>query len=284
MIIVKKNYSNPPPILKSDNCRNKVQKALAQKKEHNFSSHYYGHEQVRTRLEKIYHNKCAYCETNVESGATLQVEHYRPKKGVTEDKKHDGYYWLGYEWSNLLLACPKCNGKSGKSNQFPIEGVRVYAHKEDSNAQLDNRQCHPDSPPLSLEKPLLLNPEINEPKLHFKFQFDGEMIGVTNKGKKTIEICRLNREELKIARQRILDKFLGELKEVLLAYELKIIDSTGLKYFIKKILQKSNTCNHLKIFSLCLDGIYTKSMNFFCKSISDNNRKTKISQTGFSSI
>jgi len=74
--------------------------------------------------------------------------------------------------------------------------------------------------------------------LSFKFQFDGEMIGVTNKGKKTIEICRLNREELKIARQRILDKFLGELKEVLLAYELKIIDNTGLKYFIKKILQK----------------------------------------------
>jgi hypothetical protein len=49
---------------------------------------------------RFYKNKYAYCETNTLAGATLQVEHYRPKAKLIEDTDHLGYYWLAYEWTN----------------------------------------------------------------------------------------------------------------------------------------------------------------------------------------
>ena len=77
--------------------------------------------EVRERLRDIYYNKCAYCE---DIDAKPEVEHYRPKKKVSEDSSHPGYYWLCYEWTNLLPSCHYCNTESGKRNQFPKFGGR----------------------------------------------------------------------------------------------------------------------------------------------------------------
>ena len=63
--------------------------------------------------------KCAYCEDRIVSTQPGDIEHYRPKGCVTNEdgsrvmvdanggKKvpHPGYYWLAYEWTNLLYAC-----------------------------------------------------------------------------------------------------------------------------------------------------------------------------------
>jgi len=83
--------------------------ALHEKNQHHFTPYYYGHpDKVRHDLEELYFGKCAYCETKV-TGAVLRVDHYRPKNRIKEEQTHTGYYWLGYEWSNLFPACEKCN-------------------------------------------------------------------------------------------------------------------------------------------------------------------------------
>ncbi|MGB0932388.1 MAG: hypothetical protein ACPGVB_16520, partial [Chitinophagales bacterium] len=76
---------------------------------------------VRETLKTIYHNKCAYCES-IE--AKPEIEHYRPKKGV-KGIIHDGYYWLCYEWTNLIPSCRYCNTEGGKGDYYPIMGSRV---------------------------------------------------------------------------------------------------------------------------------------------------------------
>lgn len=54
----------------------------------------YKHESVRRALEKLFHDKCAYCESSTLAGADWDVEHYRPKGRVAERPDHPGYYWL----------------------------------------------------------------------------------------------------------------------------------------------------------------------------------------------
>src|SRR5690349_1720738 len=60
-------------------------------------------------LDELFHGKCAYCESVYRAVDALDIEHYRPKGGVTEDDDHPGYWWLAGVWSNLLPSCPPCN-------------------------------------------------------------------------------------------------------------------------------------------------------------------------------
>jgi len=219
MIRMCKDYGKRPDHLETANCRNKAGLALTEKNRHNFSKHYYGNTtHVLPDLERIYHEKCAYCESEAKHVATLQVEHYRPCRAVREDNEHEGYYWLAYEWSNLLLACPKCNGRSGKGDKFPIEGKRVYLPPTDSHGNLDRTRCNPKLPPLHDEKPLLLNPETDDPELHFRFDRHCKIIGITDRGKATIEICGLNRELLNRERRKVVDRFVREISLILLGF------------------------------------------------------------------
>ena len=126
MIKIEKNTKIPAG-LRSDTAQGKVRDVLKEKREHSFSDGVYGHPTVRVELKKIYRDKCGYCETRIRPGATPQVEHYRPKKAL-ESSAHFGYYWLGYEWSNLLLCCPCCNRAKGTS--FPIAGIPVTSPQE----------------------------------------------------------------------------------------------------------------------------------------------------------
>jgi 5-methylcytosine-specific restriction endonuclease McrA len=78
-----------------------------------------------------FYGKCAYCEAPIRDYQPGDVEHFRPKAGVSDENgqavflfdeegqvqvgadgkpvEHPGYYWLAYEWTNLLPACAKCN-------------------------------------------------------------------------------------------------------------------------------------------------------------------------------
>lgn len=225
MISVKKDYDNPPDKLKSENCKNKIKEMVKARK---FSGGYYGHETVKKALAEIYRNKCAYCESDPTAGAALQVEHYRPKDKLKEDDSHPGYYWLGHEWSNLLLACPKCNGKGAKSNHFPIdpEGIRVFDPTGGYRADL---------PAFLAERPLLLNPESDAPEKHFVFLPNGEIKGITERGRKTVAICNLNREHLVLARKKMVDDFLSRIREYLHDYGYGKCDKATLEYSVKKL-------------------------------------------------
>ena len=179
-------------------------------------------------LEKLFHKKCAYCEGIYEGGAWMDAEHYRPKAKVTVDGveiDHPGYYWLAYHWENLLLSCNKCNRASGKMNRFPIAGVRA-ANPND---------------PLEKENPLLLNPYDNEkPQDHLVFGINGIVAGKTEKGRKTVEVCNLNREELQTSRQREWEKMKVNLFLALLREDVKnaVTDDMAFSAYLRTTFAK----------------------------------------------
>ena len=159
--------------------------------------------------------KCAYCEEWKEKGE-LQIEHYRPKGLVKENKNHDGYWWLAYEPSNLLLACGPCNRNKG--SHFPLEKGEVH-RVFDINGT------------LSEESPLIINPSKEDPQDHIKYNFEDlcEMEGITAKGKKTISCLRLNRHHL-------LEKRRGKLRLIRIA---EAINKDDIKRMIHKELLSS---------------------------------------------
>ena len=170
---------------------------------------------VEDALAKSYHFKCAFCESLADS----DIEHYRPKAEVKEDKSHPGYYWLCYEWTNLMPACVKCNRDGGKHSQFPILGLREYNPIMRNRRNLDFEASKASNSPLIDEKPILLHPEIDDPVKYFSFEPSLDLKGVRLKGisndvditkrvEGTIKICKLNRPELCIARLRIIQEFM----------------------------------------------------------------------------
>ena len=159
---------------------------------------------VRDKLNEYYHYKCAYCEMG---GGKVDIEHYRPKGKVKEDAAHSGYYWLAYEWSNLLPSCKDCNREGGKKTMFPVSGNRVTQPTFLPNGKLNKKDCQVDHTYLLEEQPNLLHPEIDDPKIHLTFKIapkcEGIDLGfVTNRGEETIRICDLNRKELQVDRLR----------------------------------------------------------------------------------
>jgi hypothetical protein len=133
---------------------------------------------LKQHLFDLSDGRCAYCEAKVQHVDYGDVEHYRPKKGVTEDPAHPGYYWLAYEPANLLPSCGLCNKAPGKLNQFPVVvGTRVADH----TARLEG------------ERPLLINPYQEDPLRHLHFFPTGDVDGKSEQGRRTIAICRLHR-------------------------------------------------------------------------------------------
>lgn len=129
---------------------------------------------LKRHLFEIFNGKCAYCERKVDA-PVRQVEHYRPRAAVRENPEHPGYYWLAYEPDNLLPACGSCNGAEGKATHFPINGS--YTTQPDAS--------------LAQERPLLLNPFVDDPEEHLTFLPSGRVEGRTPRGETTIELCKL---------------------------------------------------------------------------------------------
>lgn len=161
-----------------------------------FDRNVYNHEAVRTTLREAQHRKCCYCEGRSDAFAAADVEHYRPKGAVRQDKKSQkqfpGYYWLAYSWENLYLCCQVCN-RSGKRDLFPLAdpAARARSHRDD----------------VADESPLLLDPDGPEdPREHIRFRQE-RAVGLTDTGRRTIEVLGLNRPELCDAR-------LGRLKQL----------------------------------------------------------------------
>ncbi|MBI1923801.1 hypothetical protein HYR99_06080 [Candidatus Poribacteria bacterium] len=159
--------------------------------------------------------KCMYCEGKYGAGSYGDAEHFRPKGEVTENRKQiidpPGYYWLAYEWQNILLSCEKCNrphpdGKGGphpgKLNEFPIAGTRIKNPHADVSQWWDE---------LVAEEPLLLHPYFDNPEEHFDAGKHGVLYGTTERGKVTIEVCDLDRPALREAREREEEKVLPRL-------------------------------------------------------------------------
>jgi len=146
--------------------------------------------------------RCMYCEGRYAGGHFDDAEHYRPKNSVTENRieVHHGYYWLVYEWHNLLLACKKCNSSHpdrwrlqekasqlGKLCEFPITGKRVTKPSADPDRWEEE---------LEAEGALLLHPYYDPPDKHFVARAGGFIASLSDQGEFTIKVCDLNRKEL----------------------------------------------------------------------------------------
>ncbi|WP_165191642.1 hypothetical protein [Caulobacter soli] len=145
--------------------------------------HVYGHDDVRIALRDMQHSKCCYCEVHMDEYMARHVEHWRPKGGVCQDRDgpelKPGYYWLAYDWDNLLLACVVCNSLN-KGTQFPLRDPTRRA------------RSHLDV--LADEAPLLLRPDHDDPDDHIEWR-DDQPRGRTDEGWATIEVVGLIRDD-----------------------------------------------------------------------------------------
>lgn len=172
-----------------------------------FDSHVYSDESVKQELRKNQHEQCAYCECCL-VGDYGAVEHYRPKSGYKIGKRliKPGYFWLAYDWNNLLCSCDVCNNKKG--NEFPL--------KDETERDLSHYN-------ISKEHPLLVNPVTDDPGKHIIFR-EEMACGLDEMGKTTIRVLDLNRAELKKIRKNYWD-FWMELQEKISREELLEISS-----------------------------------------------------------
>jgi hypothetical protein len=215
-----------------------IQKGAEDKFEHKFNKKIWSAFKEWLGKHK-FHNKCAYCE-ELFVGSFSAAEHYRPKASVSKGDgsndrpacsipsgsaelrsvEHPGYFWLAYNWRNLLPACSRCNsglqGEKGKGDQFPVvkSHILVIRLTEEEYAKLKD-ECIKSTlwpgwyylGPLDLdehEEPLLLNPlnmTKDERREHILFGKKGIASGLTREGEATIRICRLDNERLRQARQ-----------------------------------------------------------------------------------
>jgi hypothetical protein len=117
--------------------------------------------------------------------------------GHGHDVPHPGYYWLAYDWNNLLASCADCNRPSrqktktakriGKWDQFPVRGTHAANPGEEHT-----------------EQPLLINPTNQDPAVHMSVDNTGVFVGKTDEGNTCIDIFGLNdRDALVDSRRRM---------------------------------------------------------------------------------
>lgn len=166
--------------------------------------------------------KCAYCETYLPPGERKgDVEHFRPKgrvrdrRGVVvtvtlagQQMQHPGYFWLAYDYRNLLPVCGACNRRARDEREGRLTGKgEIFPTLDDWYAAEPAAVDH--------EKPSLLNPWLPEDDPHEHLIFDPEtglVIGRTDRGKETVELLGLNRdglpEERKTACRNVCTRFI----------------------------------------------------------------------------
>jgi len=163
------------------------------RKRHEFKQIIYGDPSVKAALVDAQHKKCCFCESKV--GDDGDIEHFRPKAASRQSKGgrliRPGYYWLAYNWDNLLLCCGPCNQRH-KRNLFPLSNpdYRARTHHE----------------AIELELPMFINPASVEPEEHIMFRREIPFAATgSSSGKCTIDALQLDREILNERRRDRLD-------------------------------------------------------------------------------
>ena len=171
----------------------------ASKEKYEFKFRRYKHPDVVAALEGTFTGKCAYCESRYAAVQPVDVDHWRPKAGVSDlhgkPLEHPGYYWLAADWDNLLPSCIDCNRRRlhdtegapqalGKHTRFPLAPGSSHASGPDDD--------------LSGEDPLLLNPFTDDPDEHLAFDPSGVVFAREGgaRGLASIAVYGLNRGSL----------------------------------------------------------------------------------------
>ncbi len=179
--------------------KDKVKKCIYDGKRFNIKSDIY------INIEGPFNGKCAYCESRIASDQDGEIDHFRPKNAISdinfnpvkieengETRDHPGYYWLCYDYKNLLPSCILCNQKRlhgdkpiGKLTRFPVRGQHARRPGEEEN-----------------ESPLLVNPVFENPEEHLEIDETGAFYARTDRGQVCIDVFGLNRREALVGARR----------------------------------------------------------------------------------
>jgi uncharacterized protein (TIGR02646 family) len=116
----------------------------------------YNQKDIKMALERDFHKKCGFCESQYGAITYADIEHFLPKSI---------HYELAHTWKNLLLSCKKCN-----------------MSKRDNLTKIVN--------PCEIIDPRQLFSYDNELKGKIIIS------GLTPEAKNTISVCDLNRDDL----------------------------------------------------------------------------------------
>lgn len=184
----------------------------------------YKTDDIKNKLNSLYHQKCAYCEYKVEQG---HVEHYRPK---------NRYYWLAYSWDNLMYGCPTCNQFKGTT--FDIIGKNVLPPKVSDDLSEINTWSSKRYD--QQEKPMLLNPERDDLKDVFIFDMQGHIKGNNDpRADYTIEKCHLDRDFLVDERRKIINDFRNLLNAEYLKHNSKDAQKEMLSVLVRSFVERA---------------------------------------------
>ncbi len=191
-------------------------------------------EQVYLHKDGPFHGKCAYCESRICHDQHGDIEHFRPKGAVTDadgkpikvtingtPQDHPGYYWLAYNWKNLLPACQLCNQPSTQRSQGNLIGKRDYFPLRLVN---NFRAIHPGEE--TRESPLLVNPVLENPSDHMDLDSSGVFVDKSDRGDECIKTFGLNQRDLPNERAKVYQDVTSFL--TLLSVQLQL-DPNGLQ-------------------------------------------------------
>jgi uncharacterized protein (TIGR02646 family) len=156
----------------------------------------YAHKDVKLELIAMQHEKCAFCEAKPLHVSAGDVEHFRPKGGVrqadTDPLQRPGYYWLAYDWNNLLFSCERCNRRH-KKNLFPLIDPA--------------RRTKPPQTTTVDEIPVFIDPSAEDPEQYISYREHVPIAIAGNcRGEQTIDALGLRRPELNNDREEHLDR------------------------------------------------------------------------------
>lgn len=175
---------------------------------------------LKVHLHEVFHGKCGYCEIKIDHPELGTVDRYRPNNGVRDKNEfyQDLYWWLTFEWNNLIYACKECNQYKG--NYFPIKGRRALNEKDD----------------YENEHRMLLNPYLDETGKHLNYihSNDGHIDALTDEGNQTIELLRLNRTNLLEGRRKARKEIIEAVESLVIG---KQIDSPSVKKYLGNIYE-----------------------------------------------
>jgi hypothetical protein len=157
---------------------------------------------AKDKLNESHYFKCCYCEKKFDYKGELDVEHFRPTRFSKQSKNGKEfslvYFWLAYDWDNLLLSCPTCN-RVYKGNLFPLENPA--------------RRAEPQVRNITHELPTFINPSKECPRKHITF-VNETPASKCRRGKETIQGLGLRRRQLFEDRLEHLDKIRSYLKDI----------------------------------------------------------------------
>jgi uncharacterized protein (TIGR02646 family) len=197
-------------------------------------------------LPEQFRKKCWYCEAE-DIRSDMPVDHFRPKNEVKEECKHDGYWWLAFDWSNYRCACTFCNSRrnfeetqGGKACRFPLENPESRAFSPDDGIKLHD------------ERPYFLDPFNPDDEKLLWFDNDGlpeakpkATVDEESKVNNSIDIFHLH--ETRIVRAR--NKIRIEIEKQIIKIKKKD-DVQGAKMKLKRMVKDTEKLSRAAVIYL----------------------------------